>query len=178
MTARIAPFYVCAYPPSGDLSGATLGVRSVALLHTKTHSHRSFTKKRSLCSLQKRQGCFITNSQPPTINKVSTKFRKRQTVPLQPNYRKISRQITEKYRAKLPKNIAPNYRKIFLITMNQQITNRYYSHAISIIQDGSHRYRSACLPPPRRWCLCHSYWLYETLSSSGARVAREWLIDH
>ena len=36
VTARVAPFYVCAYPPSGDLSGAALGVRSVALLHTKT----------------------------------------------------------------------------------------------------------------------------------------------
>ncbi|MEE1096157.1 MAG: hypothetical protein UH084_06270, partial [Paludibacteraceae bacterium] len=45
VTARVAPFYVCAYPPSGDLSGAALGVRSVALLHTKTHSLRSFTKK-------------------------------------------------------------------------------------------------------------------------------------
>ena len=105
----------------------------------------------------------------------SYKFaRYKKIVPLQPNYRKISCQITEKYRAKLPKNIAPNYRKIFLITMNQQITNRYYSHEISIIQDGSHRYRSACLPPPRRWCLCHSYWLYETLSSSGVRVV-DWL---
>jgi hypothetical protein len=40
---------------------------------------------------------------------VSTKFRKRQTVPLQPNYRKISCQITEKYRAKLPKNIFSHY---------------------------------------------------------------------
>ena len=112
--------------------------------------------KNSLVLTKKRYASkTITHSQPPAINKVSTKFRKRQTVPLQ-----------------------PNYRKIFLITMNQQIANRYYSHAISIIQDGSHCYRSVCLPPPRRWCLCHSYWLYETLSSSGARVAREWLIDH
>ena len=34
-------------------------------------SHKNsltLTKKRSLCSLQKRQGCFITDSQPPAIN--------------------------------------------------------------------------------------------------------------
>ena len=35
---------------------------------TKTHSLRSFTKKRSLHSLQKHQCCLITNSQPSAIN--------------------------------------------------------------------------------------------------------------
>ena len=56
------------------------------------------------------------------------------------------------FAAKLPKNIAPNYRKTFLVTMNQQITNRYKKRILDDLLAKKLESKGAILIEGPKWC--------------------------